>query len=225
MPRSARPHLAILVLALAPYACKSAPSLPPDHSTPHRTTTPSAAILAVDDAIDELAHRGAVVSITPEDLDAGVRAMRVELAGDVAPEQRSFRIVLPPEVPAPLAVGDTVEIRLTRLSGPPTWRPIDVVLTAEDGSLLAAYGVSGPRGWHIDARGEAEREDRGDYDEIAQFVLFTHQGKTAISDSMRWRRLTTADGTWYVAGRALTYEGMLPADAGSSMTYMVVRGR
>jgi len=219
--------LAIVAGLTACGACggAGAATLPPDDSTPHAAARPSGAILGRDAETRSASASGTVASITTEELAPGVPAARVEIAGEAPVAERTFRLALPPEIPIPFAVGDAIRLRIETLPGPPTYEPRNAVVTTEGGELLAVNGVAPPSGWQIRAAGEARRSDRGDYDEIHQFVTFTHAGKTAVTDGTSWRRLATSDGDWFVTGHATELEGEIPADGGGTFSFTIVRAR
>ena len=222
---------AALAVAIAVAACGAcggaAATLPHDDSTAQPTARAGAsgAIVPISPEVRAVLARGPVASIAVEELAPGSPASRVEIAGGGAAAERTFRIALPPEIPIPFAVGDSIVLRIETLPGPPTWQPMNAVVTTEDGELLAMSGVTPPPGWQIESAGEARRVDRGDYDEIENYVTFTHAGKTAVADGASWRRLATDDGVWLVTGRSTALEGEIPADGGGTFSFMIVRAR
>ncbi len=211
-------------------------SLPPDESTDLESgggdvreaenPRPVGAAFPAAAEIQEASASGAIERIAPEARPGGTMATRVVIAGDAEEAQRSFLVMLPDEVPLPFAVGDTVALRIETLPGPPTWQPMDLVVTDADGGLLLMNGVTAPDGWSLEIAGEAASVDRGDYDEVERYVSLTHEGTTAVTDRGRWRRLEAPDGAWFVAGSARDVEGdSLPPDSGPSHAIMIVRGR
>jgi hypothetical protein len=219
----------VLVVA----ACGPGPSgLPPDQSTAISGDTAGGdaprqggAMIPATDEIREASATGPIETITPEPLSAGIFALRVVIAGETPEAERSFRLVLPDGVPVPFAVGDVVSLTIETLPGPPTWQPMNITVRAPDGALLAMYGVVAPDDWTVDSGGEAETVDQGDYDEIERYVSITHGGRTAITDRGRFRRIEASDGVWFVSGSASDLDGEVPADGGSTLSVMIVRGR
>ena len=79
----------------------------------------------------------------PDELPDHLR-MRIEVAGDGPADERAFFMALPPQVPLPFKVGDSIVMKLETVPGPPTWQPRNAVLTRDNGELLAADGVLSP---------------------------------------------------------------------------------
>jgi len=170
--------------------------------------------------------RGAIESITPEEAAPGYPVSRVVIAGQAPVAERSFVIALPDEVAIPFAVGDSIVLSIATEPGPPTWQPMNLVVTTDGGELLAMSGVTAPPGWTFERAGEVRRQDYGGYDEVDYHVALSHAGQRVVTEDGHWRRLAASDGGWWVAASATDLEGSeLPPDGGPSWSMMIVRAR
>ena len=132
-------------------------------------------------------------------------AWRVELQATSG--RIELEIALPPRIPLPFALGDTVRVRVERAGG---WhRLFDAGIWASDGGTLMAVHLGGENPPEVRelkvTRGGAVEEKRfqSDYGEqrvIQHAVVFTAPDATASTAGGKWRRLETRGRAFYVWG-------------------------
>jgi hypothetical protein len=135
---------------------------------------------------------------TPPPAD-GMGTWRISLL-DGAATTHQLEVQAPARLPAPLRVGDDVQVRVRPTGGGPNMR-YALLFTATAGDLLLAVNDT-PPDWKI-VRGALASTDRGsDYTERRYGVIFEHAGVRLAVPADTWARMDIGDASYYVWGSA-----------------------